>query len=340
MIRKQIDNIYQRFSNDLSDITTVQQLSELKIRYLGKKGILKDLLVIFNQSSNDEKPNIGKLINQCKDYIEESLKKIHDNLSNSLLEARLKTEKVDITLPGIKKFVGTEHILKRSLYEMVSLFNNMGFIVKEAPNIESEENNFSRLNFEDNHPARDMQDTFYLDHKYLLRTHTSNAQIRTLLKEKPPLKIVSPGICFRNEDISMRSHILFHQIEAFYINEQVNLADLLSVLKQFFLNFFKNDVLFRFRHSYFPFVEPGLEVDINCIKCQQKGCSLCKQTGWLEVAGAGMIHPNVLSNVGVDSEKFSGFAIGIGVERLVMLRHDINDIRLFMENDKRFLDQF
>lgn len=340
MIQEQIDSICQKFSDDLENAQSLQQLSEIKVKYLGKKGILKDLIVIFNQSSNNEKPIIGKLINQCKDYIEESLKKAHIDINDSLLREKFEKEKIDVTLPGTKRFLGREHILKRSLYEMTRLFSNMGFVVREAPNIETEENNFSKLNFEDNHPARDMQDTFYLDQKYLLRTHTSNAQIRTLLREKPPLRVVSPGVCFRNEDVSMRSHMLFHQVEAFYVDKNVSLADLLAVLKQFFLNFFNNDILFRFRHSYFPFVEPGLEVDINCIKCQQKGCSLCKYTGWLEVAGAGMIHPNVLSNVNIDFEKFSGFAIGIGVERLVMLRHDINDIRLFMENDKRFLDQF
>ncbi len=340
MIQEQIDSICQKFSNELNNVVSLQQLSELKVKYLGRKGILKNLLSVFNQDSNEDKSILGKLINQCKSYIEESLEKTQTAISNSLLEEKFEKEKIDITLPGTKRFLGKEHILKRSIYEMVQLFNNMGFFVREAPNIETEENNFSKLNFEDNHPARDMQDTFYLDQKYLLRTHTSNAQIRTLLKEKPPLRIVSPGICFRNEDVSIRSHMLFHQIEAFFLDENVSLADLLVVLKQFFLNFFNNDILFRFRHSYFPFVEPGLEVDISCIKCQQKGCSLCKNSGWLEVAGAGMIHPNVLNNVNVDPEKFSGFAIGIGVERLVMLRHDINDIRLFIENDKRFLNQF
>ncbi|SPN74098.1 Phenylalanine--tRNA ligase alpha subunit,phenylalanyl-tRNA synthetase subunit alpha,Phenylalanyl-tRNA synthetase alpha subunit,phenylalanine--tRNA ligase, alpha subunit,tRNA synthetases class II core domain (F) [Chlamydia serpentis] len=336
-IEEELEVVKQQFHSELGQVASSKALADIKVRYLGKKGIFRCFSEKLKQYP--DKARIGALINDCKTYIEGSLQE--KSLAILTLEETelFSKEKIDVSLPGDFQYRGGRHILKRILDDIVDVFVRLGFSVREAPNIENEANNFTLLNFTENHPARQMHDTFYLDPKTVLRTHTSNVQARELKKQNPPIKVVAPGLCFRNEDISARSHMLFHQVEAFYIDHNVNFSDLTAILSAFYHSFFQRKVELRFRHSYFPFVEPGIEVDVSC-ECLDKGCALCKHTGWLEVAGAGMIHPQVLRNGDIDPEIYSGYAVGMGIERLVMLQHGISDIRLFSENDQRFLQQF
>ncbi|WP_213357503.1 phenylalanine--tRNA ligase subunit alpha [Chlamydiifrater phoenicopteri] len=340
-IKERISSVRDAFFAEIGSAKNSEDLTEIRVKYLGKKGIFRGFSEELKQVSPEERPALGSLINSCKALIEEHLSTVGERLLEEEENKKLLSEKIDITLPGEAYFSGGEHVLKKTLREIVDIFVSLGFSVQEAPNIETEANNFSLLNFSEDHPARQMHDTFYLDEKTLLRTHTSNVQARELKRnQEKKMKVVAPGLCFRNEDVSSRSHVMFHQVEAFFIDERVNMADLVAVLKEVFQRFFRKNVQLKFRHSYFPFVEPGVEVDVSCIECSAKGCSLCKNSGWLEVAGAGMIHPNVLCKGGADPEKLSGYALGMGIERLVMLRHGIPDIRLFFENDVKFLKQF
>ncbi|MEF9497384.1 phenylalanine--tRNA ligase subunit alpha [Chlamydia sp. 04-14] len=338
-IQEELEATKQQFCTELNQVNSSKDLFDLKVRYLGKKGLFRSFADKLRECPPDQKALVGASINDCKTYIEDL---IRDKSNSILLEeesAEFLKEKIDVTLPGEPCCPGGKHIVKKVLDDVVDIFVHLGFCVREAPNIESEENNFSLLNFEEDHPARQMHDTFYLDTKTVLRTHTSNVQVRELSKGQPPIKVVAPGLCFRNEDISARSHVIFHQVEAFYVDHSVALSDLTEMLTEFYHTFFERKIELRLRHSYFPFVEPGIEVDVSC-ECQGVGCSLCKHTGWLEVAGAGMIHPQVLRNSGVDPEIYTGYAVGMGIERLAMLKHGISDIRLFCENDLRFLQQF
>ncbi|WP_348663010.1 phenylalanine--tRNA ligase subunit alpha [Chlamydia vaughanii] len=338
-IQEELDATKQQFCIELDQVNSSKDLFDLKVRYLGKKGIFRGFAEKLRECPLEGKALLGASINACKTYIEELIQDKSDAILLSEESAEFLKDKLDITLPGEPQCLGGRHIVKKVLDDVVDIFVHLGFCVREAPNIESEENNFSLLNFEEDHPARQMHDTFYLDPQTVLRTHTSNVQARELSKQSPPIKVVAPGLCFRNEDISARSHVIFHQVEAFYLDRNVTLSDLTAMLTEFYHTFFERKIELRLRHSYFPFVEPGIEVDVSC-ECQGAGCSLCKHTGWLEVAGAGMIHPQVLRNSGVDPEIYSGYAVGMGIERLTMLKHGISDIRLFCENDLRFLQQF
>ena len=254
--------------------------------------------------------------------------------------ARIEKERLDITLPGRKRFHGKKHPIYLLRDEMISILSGMGFSVQYSPDLDSDYYNYEGLNFPPDHPARDMQDTFYLAPDELLRSHTSNTQLRVMERSKPPIRIIAPGTVYRNETISSRSHVFFHQIEGIYIAENVSFTDLFSTMEEFWSKLFHRDIETRFRPSYFPFVEPGVEVDIRCTACEGSGCRLCKHSGWLEVAGAGMVHPEVLRNGGVDPEDCSGYAWGMGLERLAMLFYGVKDIRMFAENDLRFLKQF
>ncbi|QVE49296.1 phenylalanine--tRNA ligase subunit alpha [Chlamydia crocodili] len=338
-IQEELEATKQQFCTELNQVNSSRDLFDLRVRYLGKKGVFRSFVDKLRECPPDQKALVGASINDYKTYIEDL---IRDKSNSILLEEEsieFLKEKIDVTLPGEPWCPGGKHIVKKVLDDVVDIFVHLGFCVREAPNIESEENNFSLLNFEEDHPARQMHDTFYLDTKTVLRTHTSNVQVRELSKGQPPIKVVAPGLCFRNEDISARSHVIFHQVEAFYVDYNVTLSDLTRMLTEFYHTFFERKIELRLRHSYFPFVEPGIEVDVSC-ECQGVGCSLCKYTGWLEVAGAGMIHPQVLRNSGVDPEIYTGYAVGMGIERLAMLKYGISDIRLFCENDLRFLRQF
>lgn len=338
-IQEELERIQKEFCMALDQVNSSKDLSDLKVLYLGRKGLFRGFSERIRECSGEEKARLGSLVNACKAYIESSLQSKGDMIRHQEELKEFSEEKLDITLPGEPFPIGGRHVIKQVLNQIVDSFVHLGFCVREAPNVESEENNFSLLNFEEDHPARQMHDTFYLDAHTVLRTHTSNVQVRELRKQQFPLKVVAPGLCFRNEDVSARSHVIFHQVEAFYVDRQVVLSDLTAILEEFYHVFFDRKVELRFRHSYFPFVEPGIEVDVSC-ECKGSGCSLCKHTGWLEVAGAGMIHPRVLSDNGVDPELYTGYALGMGVERLAMLKHGISDIRLFCENDLRFLHQF
>lgn len=336
----QINEIRHNFLKDLQQAKTSKEIEDLKVKYLGKKGHIQSLMQLLKDATPDERPALGKLINEIKQDVSSHLDSHLQKLNSQEENIKLQGEHIDITLPGRKTYWGRFHPVTLMIKRIEDVLISMGFSVENGPNLDSDFYNFEGLNFEKNHPARDMQDTFYVTDDLLLRTHTSNVQVRVMEKFKPPIRCLAPGKCFRNENISARSHVFFHQVEFFYIDENVNFGDLFATMDEFLSKLFNKQVETRYRPSYFPFVEPGMETDIKCILCNGQGCRVCKNSGWLEICGAGMIHPNVLKAGGIDSEKFSGFAVGLGVERLAMLMYGINDIRMFTDNDIRFLQQF
>ena len=335
-----IHSVNDQWNLDIQLPVTAENVSALKLKYLSKKGLVSGLMRGLGQLDADSRPLFGEKINQLRQAIQTFLDEQQENLDKKALAEKLDQETLDITLPSKSCQCGGIHPITFTLEKVLKAMSELGFSVQTGPDIDSDFYNFEALNFPADHPARDMQDTFYLSKDYLLRTHTSNTQVRIMEKMTPPIRVAIPGKCFRNETVTARSHVLFHQVEAVYIAKDVTLGDLLSTLEIFYKKFFEKDVAVRVRPSFFPFVEPGLEVDVYCWLCSGKGCSTCKGTGWLEVAGAGMIHPNVLSSGGIDPNVYSGFAWGMGVERLAMLLHSIPDIRLFTDNEVRFLDQF
>lgn len=337
---EQIHSVRGQFSEDLSGVSTAKEVEALRLKYLGKKGAIQKLLQELGKSSPEERPLHGKSVNALKEEVHASLEEMLLRFSLLEQEEQLAKEWIDPTLPGRSPPLGKIHPVQQMLSRVVGILKEMGFVIRLGPDVDTDAYNFEGLNFPPNHPARDMQDTFYFSDTLLLRTHTSNVQVHSMEEFRPPMRIAAPGRCFRNEDISARSHVFFHQVELFYIDTHVSLADLLATLEQFLAKFFGEAVKTRFRPSYFPFVEPGIEVDVSCRKCSGQGCRLCKHTGWLEILGAGMIHPNVLKKRGIDPEVYSGYAAGLGIERLALLQADIPDIRLFTENDVRFLAQF
>lgn len=339
-IREQIVTLRSSFLQDLTTTSSAKDLESLKIKYLGKKGSVQALMMDLKSCSHEERPHMGKLINDLKEelvsHCENNLLRLH----KQELEARIEQESIDPTLPGRTVFLGRTHPIHQMMEKVIDILVGMGFSVQYGPDVDTEFYNFEGLNFAPDHPARDMQDTFYLDQNFLLRTHTSNVQVHAMENYAPPIRVIAPGRCFRNEDISARSHVFFHQIEGFYIDRGVTFADLLSTMEDFLCKLLGEKVQTRFRPSFFPFVEPGMEVDVRCTSCKGSGCRLCKHTGWLEILGAGMIHPNVLKKGNIDPEEYSGYAWGMGIERLVILQAGIPDIRLFTQNDIRFLAQF
>jgi len=336
----QIEKLRSQFLEELDSASSSKDVDALKVRYLGKKGPVQSLMIHLKDLSKEERPQFGKIINELKQELASQLESLLTKLSENELAARFLNEKIDVTLPGRKEPLGKEHPINQVLNKAIDILSDMGFSVEYGPDVESDYYNFEGLNFDADHPARDMQDTFYISADYLLRTHTSNVQVRTMEKQNPPIRVIAPGRCFRNETISARSHVFFHQIEGFYIDKHVSFKDLIVTMDEFWSKLLEKDVKTRFRPSYFPFVEPGMEVDVHCTSCEGKGCRICKYTGWLEVAGAGMIHPEVLKSGGIDPEIYSGYAWGMGIERLAMLQLGIKDIRTFTENDMRFLEQF
>lgn len=316
-----------------------EQVEEFRIKILGSKGILKDLFADFKNVPNEEKKEVGQLINQVKENAQakiDALKAVFENATNS-------TETIDLTKPAYPNEVGSRHPISLVKNEIIEIFSRIGFTVSEGPEIEDDWHNFSALNFPPEHPARDMQDTFFVESangEMALRTHTSSVQVRIMENQKPPIRTLSPGRVYRNEAISARAHCFFHQIEGLYIAENVSFADLKQTLLYFAKEMFGEQTEIRLRPSYFPFTEPSAEVDVSCSVCNSKGCNVCKYSGFLEILGCGMVDPNVLENCGIDSKKYSGFAFGMGVERIAMLKYKINDLRLFSEGDVRFLNQF
>ena len=318
---------------------TQEQIEEFRIKFLSKKGIIPGLFSEMKNVPADARREMGQVLNQLKNKAQEKvneLKSVFDKKDDRL------TSHTDLTLPANFIELGSRHPITIVRNEIINIFSRIGFVVSEGPEIESDWYNFTALNFPEEHPARDMQDTFFIEKNpdILLRTHTSSVQIRVMEKEKPPIRAIFPGRVFRNEAISARAHCIFHQVEGLYIDENVSFADLKQTLYYFATEFFGAETKIRFRPSYFPFTEPSAEMDISCFICGGKGCKVCKHTGWVEILGCGMVDPNVLENCNIDNEKYTGFAFGMGIERTAMLKYQINDIRLFFENDIRFLKQF
>jgi phenylalanyl-tRNA synthetase alpha chain len=320
-------------------IGSADALEAFRIKFLGTKGIVKGLMAEMKQVPAEKKKEFGQLLNEFKQLAEGKYESGKLDVEQSASSAG---PGIDITLPGDPIPVGSRHPISLMRNQIISIFQRLGFSVSEGPEIEDDFHNFTALNLPEHHPARDMQDTFYIQQNpdWLLRTHTSNIQIREMEKGELPLRIICPGRVYRNETISARSHCFFHQVEGLYIDENVSFADLKQTLYYFVQEMYGKDVKVRFRPSYFPFTEPSAEMDISCQICGGSGCSICKRTGWLEILGCGMVHPNVLSNCGIDPNKYTGFAFGMGIERPALLKYGITDIRLFSENDVRFLRQF
>lgn len=322
-------------------IQNAEDLERYRIKFLGTKGLVKDLMGEMKNVSSDLKKEFGQRLNEFKQFAEAKYNDLKD--ANTVTKATGKAAKqIDYSLPAYPSETGARHPIQLTMNKMISIFEKIGFTVTEGPEIEDDWHNFSALNLPENHPARDMQDTFYISKNpdWLLRTHTSSVQVRVMKEGKLPIRQIFPGRVYRNETISARSHCFFHQIEGLYIDEKVSFADLKQTLYYFVKEMFGTEVKVRFRPSYFPFTEPSAEMDVSCFICDSKGCNVCKHSGWVEILGCGMVHPNVLSNCGIDPEKYSGFAWGMGVERTTMMQYGIKDIRLFSENDVRFLEQF
>ncbi|MCI0382440.1 MAG: phenylalanine--tRNA ligase subunit alpha [Chlamydiae bacterium] len=339
-MEEKVSSLRKDFQRDLKKIENTTNLENLKIKYLGKKGALQKLVLELKDLTPDLRPQAGKIINDLKQEISHVCEQFAESLEEIELAKQIEEEKIDLSLPGRQHYIGKEHPLKLMLSEVIDVLISMGFSVQYGPDVDSDYYNFEGLNYPLDHPARDMQDTFYISDQFLLRSQTTNVQLHIMETHKPPIRVISPGTVYRNENISSRSHVFFHQVEGIYIDEDVTFGDLFATMNEFWKKLFKMQVTARFRPSFFPFVEPGLEVDIKCTSCEGSGCRLCKQTGWLEVAGAGMIHPEVLKNGGIDPHHYSGYAWGLGIERLAMLRYGVKDIRMFSENDLRFLSQF
>ena len=326
---------------DLENINDLKELESIRVKYLGKKGELTAILKMMGSLSKEERPVMGSLVNKVRDELEEIISKKEEVLKKLEIDKKLESEKIDITLPASKIRRGSKHPLNRIIEEVEDLFVSMGYDVVSGPELETDEYCFERLNLPKGHPARDMQDSFYITTEYLLRTQTSAVQARAMManKEKSPIRIIVPGKTYRREDDATHSH-QFNQVEGLVVDKDITFADLKGTLEIFMKYMLGDDTKLRFRPSYFPFTEPSYEVDVSCFKCKGKGCNLCKNTGWIELLGAGMVHTNVLKMNGYDPEKYTGFAFGTGLDRLAMFKYEITDMRLLYQNDVRFLNQF
>lgn len=320
-------------------IKTKEELEQYRIQFVSKKGLVAALFEELKTVTAEQRKLLGKTLNDLKRLSEEKFKEAQDHLDRVQDQGSFSA---DLTLPSISNKTGSHHPLNLTRYRIIEIFERLGFCVEDGPEVEDDWHNFTALNFAENHPAREMQDTFFVEKNpdILLRTHTSNVQIRLMKSEKPPIRAIMPGRVYRNEAISARAHCFFHQVEGLYIDKNVGFADLKQTLYHFAKEMFGKDIQIRFRPSYFPFTEPSAEIDISCLICKGDGCNVCKQSGWVEIAGSGMVHPNVLKNCGIDPETYTGFAFGMGIERVTQLRYRVNDLRLYSENDIRFLKQF
>lgn len=339
-MKQQLETIRHKALSALEGARDEAELEALRVQYLGKKGELTAILKQMGGLSSEERPVMGKLSNEVRAAIEQSLAKRSQALRQQALKARLESEKIDVTLPGVPQRVGAKHPLSIVLDEIKEIFVGMGFEIVEGPEVELDYYNFEALNIPKGHPARDTQDTFYINENVLLRTQTSPVQIRTMEKKKPPIRIISPGRVYRSDTVDATHSPVFHQIEGLVVDRGITFADLKGTLETFIKRLYGEDSVVRFRPHHFPFTEPSAEVDVQCFHCHGKGCRLCKNEGWIEILGCGMVHPKVLQNCGIDPEEYSGFALGMGLERVVMRRYRIDDMRLFFENDVRFLKQF
>ena len=336
---EKLKQLSQEFDNNIEKSVDFKAVEDLRILYLGRKGELTSLLRNVNTLSPEEKPKFGQAANVLKQQIQAKIDEKLLELKKKEANKRVASETIDVTLPGRKVKAGKKHPITIIFEEIKDIFTKLGFVIADGPEIENNYYNFDALNFPPDHPAKDMQDTIYLEEDLLLRTHTSPVQIRVFEKENPPIKIIAPGKVYRH-DADVSHSPMFHQVEGFYVDEDVTFGDLKWILNHFAKTMFGENVSLRFRPSFFPFTEPSAEIDISCFICGAKGCRACSGTGWIEILGAGMIDPNVFKAVGYDTDKYSGFAFGMGVERIAMLKFGINDIRLFFENDEKFLNQF
>ena len=334
-----VENTLDRALSEISNSNDLRSLDEVRVSFLGKKGELTTLLKSLGQMDPAERPMAGESINQAKSAIQDAIDHRKTSLANSQLEEELASGSVDITLPGRRSFLGGLHPVTQVLNRIEELFIGSGYEVVTGPEVEDEYHNFEALNIPEHHPARAMHDTFYFGDGGLLRTHTSPSQVRTMEKQDPPIRVICPGRVYRR-DSDLTHSPMFHQVEGLVVDEGISFADLKGTLTEFLMKFFEKELAVRFRPSYFPFTEPSAEVDVQCVNCNGKGCRVCSNTGWLEVLGSGMVHPNVLNMSGIDTEKYSGFAFGFGADRLAMLLYEVNDLRLFFESDLRFLRQF
>ena len=338
-MQEQLEQLRNDALQAIAAASSVEQLQDIRISLLGRKGEITALMKGLGSLTAEERPVVGQLVNTVRDVIESALGSAIASAQEKVIAARLQSERIDISLPGRRPMKGTKHPVSLVIEEVCSIFAGLGFAVAEGPEIEHDWYNFEALNFPPEHPARDMQDTFFVENNLLLRTHTSPVQIRTMLKQKPPLRIIAPGTVYRCDSDATHSP-MFHQIEGLMVDTKVTFGDLKGILTEFTNQLFGQKTGVRLRPSYFPFTEPSAEVDIACVICGGKGCRVCKNSGWLEILGAGMVDPEVYRHVQYDAENISGFAFGMGIERIAMLKYGISDMRLLFENDVRFLRQF
>jgi len=337
MLKEKITSLREEFNTEIVQTDSPAKLEDVRLKYLSRNGLLSKLFDELKTVSKEEKPLLGKELNLLRNEVTGMFNSIKDEIESSK-----ESEKgaIDLTLPGKLKPSGSRHILTQTVDEIKNIFKGLGFAVALGPEIESDYYNFEALNFPPDHPARDMQDTYFVSSSYVLRTHTTPVQIRIMEKHEPPVRAIMPGRVYRNEAVSARSYCMFHQVDGIYVDTDVTFAELKGTLVSFAKQFYGEDIKYRFRPSFFPFTEPSAEMDITCFLCHGKGCRVCKHSGWLEVLGCGMVDPNVFKSVGYDPEKYTGYAFGMGIERTAMLKYGIDDIRIFFENDIRFLKQF
>ncbi len=337
---EEIQKLKDEATSALASLKSSDDAENFRLQYLSRKGALAQLFEKLKDVPKEKKPALGKSLNELRSFLENEFESSKNNLGG---KAATSDGNIDLSIPGRKRYTGRKHPLTQTADEIKRIFTNIGFGIADGPEIEDDYHNFEALNFPPDHPARDMQDTFFVkseEGKYVLRTHTSGVQVRVMEKNKPPVRVIMPGRVYRNEAISARSYCLFHQVEGLYVDKNVSLAELKGTIAYFAKEFFNEEAKLRFRPSYFPFTEPSAEVDVNCFVCGGKGCKICKYSGWLEIMGCGMVDPNVFKAVKYDENEVSGYAFGMGIERLALLRYGIDDIRLFFENDLRFLNQF
>ena len=339
-MKEQLISLKERALSEIKQSSSMEELDSLRVKYSGKKGELTAILKGMGKLSAEERPEMGKIANEVREAIETAISETREEIKKIELEKRLAEEVIDVTMPGKTFKVGKRHPITQIIDEVTEIFMGIGFSVAEGPEVETVENNFDALNAPKNHPSRDMSDTFYFNDELLLKTQTSPVQVRTMRSQELPIKIISPGRCFRNDSLDATHSPMFHQIEGLVVGKDITMAQFKGTLELFVQKLFGSNTRTKFRPHNFPFTEPSAEIDVTCFKCGGEGCSMCKGEGWIEILGAGMVHPNVLRNCGIDPEVYSGFAFGMGVERLAMLKYEIDDIRLLVENDMRFLDQF
>ncbi|MEW9095072.1 MAG: phenylalanine--tRNA ligase subunit alpha [Clostridiaceae bacterium] len=339
-MREKLESIKESAINELKTIENKVELDSIRVKYLGKKGELTQILRGMGALSSEERPIVGKLANEVREVIENLIEEASSEMKNKEKNSRLKNETIDISLPGKRKALGKRHPLDLTLQSMIDIFISMGFTIEEGPEVELDYYNFEALNIPENHPAKGEQDTFYINDKMVLRTQTSPIQIRTMEKQKPPIMMIAPGKVYRSDAVDATHSPIFYQMEGLVVDKGITFADLKGTLEMFAKKMFGDKVKTKFRPHHFPFTEPSAEMDATCFVCNGEGCRVCKGSGWIELLGCGMVHPQVLRNCGIDPEVYSGFAFGFGVDRMVMLKYGIDDIRLLYESDMRFLNQF